>query len=140
MRNIIKSFFFLVCLSFAANVHAQFSGGLYTDASHLKFALGYNINDKFWADAKFYPGFELYEFTPEITMHYNFIRKPKHEVYTGIGFFVNEIYAVVVPIGIAIRPFESLKNFSFDLEVKPLYDENGYFYLIGAVGCRYIIR
>lgn len=138
--KIIKSILVLVVIGYATKSQAQFTGGLYTNGHHLAWALGYNIHDKFWADARFLSGYNLDSFTPEIAVHYNLVRRTNHDFYAGLGAIVNEETGLLVPFGLSLHPFEKLRNLCFDLEIKLFIDDSSDPYILGGFGLRYIIK
>ena len=121
--------------------YSQISTSFYMNESNSKVAIGYEFNDKLWTDLRIYSGTNIENFTPEIVLNYNFVRKENYETYIGGGVILNNINGVVIPIGIAVRPFENLKNLSFNIEFNPLYeiDFNDLF-IRGFIGIRYKLK
>ena len=121
--------------------YSQISTSFYMNESNSKVAIGYEFNNKLWTDLRIYSGTNIKNFTPEIVLNYNFVRKENYETYIGGGVILNNINGVVIPIGIAVRPFENLKNLSFNIEFNPLYeiDFNDLF-IRGFIGIRYKLK
>lgn len=124
-----------------ANGYSQVSASFYANDANSKFAVGYQFNDKLWSDLRIYSGTNIDNFTPEIVVNYNYLRKENYETYIGAGVILNNINGVVVPIGIAVKPFENLKNISINIEFNPLYeiDLNDLF-IRGFIGIRYKLK
>lgn len=103
-----------------------------------KFAIGYQFNDKLWSDLRIYSGASIDRFTPEIVLNYNYLRKEDFETYLGFGVVLNNINGIVLPIGIAIKPFENFKNLSLNIECSPLYEiDLSNIFITGLLGVRY---
>jgi len=100
----------------------QLSGSFYSGGGDAKIGIGYDFSDKVWADLRMYGGVTFNDFTPEITGNYNFVRKEKHDVYTGLGFSVNGRNGFFIPLGFRVRPFEKLNDFSLVVEAEPMYN------------------
>jgi hypothetical protein len=117
------------------------STSFYTNESNSKIAIGYQFNEKLWSDLRIYSGTSIDNFTPEIVLNYNYLRKENYETYFGTGIILNNINGIVIPIGIAIKPFENLKNLSLNIEFNPLYeiDLNDLF-IRGFIGIRYKLK
>jgi len=121
--------------------YAQVSTSFYANESNSKVAIGYQFNDKLWSDLRIYSGTNIDNFTPELVLNYNYLRKENYETYFGAGLILNNINGIVIPIGIAIKPFENLKNLSLNIEFNPLYeiDLNDLF-IRGFIGIRYKLK
>jgi hypothetical protein len=109
--------------------------------SNSKLAIGYEFNDKLWTDLRIYSGTNTENFTPEIVLNYNFVRKENYDTYFGGGVIINNINGLVIPIGVAVKPFENLKNLSFNIEFNPLYEMNfNDLFIRGFIGMRYKLK
>lgn len=122
----------------AANGYSQLSTSFYSNASSSKLALGYQFNNKLWGDLRIYSDTNVNNITPEIVVNHNFVQNDLYYSYVGGGIILNNINGIIAPLGIGITPFESAKNFSFNIELNPLYeiDLNNIF-IRGFVGIRY---
>lgn len=117
---------------------AQLSISAYTNHADTKLGIGYQFNEKLWSEFRVYMGTNISKVTPEITLNYNFVRRENYDTYIGIGGVLNHIKGVVLPVGVGIKPFKSLKNFALHIEFTPLYElDYGDLYLRGFVGIRY---
>jgi hypothetical protein len=66
------------------------------------------------------------------------VTKTSYEVYLGAGAILNNINGVVIPIGIGIKPFENLKELSFNIEFNPIYEfDLDNLFVRGFLGIRY---
>ena len=139
--KLLKLFFSLCLVVIYSNGYSQISTSFYANDSNSKFAVGYQFNDKLWSDLRIYSGTNIVNLTPEIVLNYNYLRKENYETYFGAGVILNNINGVVIPIGIAIIPFENLKNISINIEINPLYeiDLNDLF-IRGFIGIRYKLK
>ena len=118
--------------------YSQVSTSFYTNESNSKVAIGYQFNDKLWSDLRIYSGTNINNFTPEIVLNYNFLVKENFETYFGAGVIFNNINGVVLPLGIAIKPFVNLKNLSINIELNPLYEiDLDDLFIRGFIGIRY---
>lgn len=94
-----------------------------------------------WSDLRIYSGTTIDNFTPEIVLNYNFLRKENYETYFGAGAILNNINGIVIPIGIGIKPFENLKNLSINIEFNPLYEiDLDDVFIRGFIGIRYKLK
>lgn len=128
-----------LCLSLIGlKGHAQLSTSFYTNESNSKIAFGYEFNEKLWGDLRIYSNFSIADITPEIVLNYNYLLKDNYETYVGAGLVLNNLNGIVIPVGIAIKPFEQLKNVSLNIEFNPVYefDFNDLF-IQGFIGIRY---
>ncbi len=133
------SFFCLSIISFKG--YSQLSTSFYLNESNSKVAIGYEFNDKLWTDLRIYSGTNIENFTPEIVLNYNFVRKENYNTYIGGGIILNNINGVVIPLGIAVKPFESLKNLSFNIEFNPIYEiDFSDLFIRGFIGIRYKLK
>lgn len=119
--------------------HAQLTTSFYMNDQNSKVAIGYEFNDRLWADFRIFSGFNFNYFKPEVVLNYNFIQRENYYTYVGGGFSANSFNSsVLVPLGIGIKPFDNLKNLSINIELIPTY----YFdfqdaFIVGFVGLRY---
>lgn len=76
--------------------------------------------------------------TPEIVINHNVITKSSYDFYLGAGAILNNINGIIIPVGIGIKPFENLRDLSFNIEFNPIYefDLNNLF-VRGFLGIRY---
>lgn len=138
MKNLILT---IIIAMFGFNGYSQISTSFYRNAKNSKIAIGYQFNDKLWSDVRVYSGTNIENFTPEIVLNYNFMRKENYETYIGAGFSINNINGIIIPIGIGIKPFEALKNLSFNIELNPTYELDLHDLLFrGFVGIRYVLK
>lgn len=137
-KNLILT---IIIAVFSFNSYSQISTSFYQNDSYSKIAIGYEFNEKLWGDVRIYSGTNIINFTPEIVLNYNLKRKEKYETYIGAGFSLNNINGIIIPLGIGIKPFETLKNLSFNIELNPTYEiVLGDLLIRGFVGIRYILK
>ncbi|TXE16644.1 hypothetical protein ES731_13520 [Psychroflexus gondwanensis] len=138
MKLILPSLFLIFCTLTPTKTYSQITASFYTNSSNSKFAIGYNINERFWTDLRIYSGTSIGNITPEIVINHNFVTKTSYEVYLGAGAILNNINGVVIPIGIGIKPFENLKDLSFNIEFNPIYEfDLDDLFVRGFLGIRY---
>lgn len=138
MKNLILT---ITIIIFSFNSYSQISTSFYQNDNNSKIAIGYEFSEKLWGDIRVYSGTSIENFTPEIVLNYNLVRKEKYTTYIGAGFSLNNISGIIIPIGIAIKPFENSKNLSFNIEFDPTYEINFEDILIrGFVGIKYIFK
>jgi hypothetical protein len=140
MRN-LSLFITLILGLVSTTSYSQITTSFYVSESNSKFGIGYEFNEKLWTDLRVYSGTNISNFTPEIVLNYNFLRKENYYTYVGGGIIVNNINGIVVPIGIGIKPFENMKNLSINIEFNPLYEiDLDDLYIRGFIGLRYKIN
>jgi hypothetical protein len=131
----------MVITLFSLNSYSQISTSFYQNDNNSKIAIGYEFNEKLWGDIRIYSGTNVENFTPEIVLNYKIVRKEKYDTYIGAGFSFNNINGIIIPVGIGIKPFETLKNLSFNIELNPTYEiDLGDLLIRGFVGIRYILK
>jgi len=137
----IKLILFLILSVVYLRGYSQVTTSFYANESNSKVAIGYQFNDKLWTDLRIYSGTSIDNLTPEIVLNYNYLRTENYETYVGAGLILNNINGIVIPIGIAIKPFENLKNLSLNIEFNPVYefDLNDLF-IRGFIGIRYKLK
>ncbi|MFI8380515.1 hypothetical protein [Leeuwenhoekiella sp. NPDC079379] len=136
-----KLIFTLILGIIFSNSYSQISASFYQNESNSKIAIGYEFNDKLWTDFRLYSGTNIENITPEIVLNYNLVKKEKYETYIGAGIVLNNINGIVIPIGIGIKPFESLKKLSFNIELNPLYEiDFEDVFIRGFIGIRYVVK
>lgn len=140
--KLIRNFIVFFCiLTFSTKANAQISTSFYTNDSYSKFAVGYNFTEKLWGDLRIYSGTSIDNITPEMVLNYNFIIKNSYDFYSGVGITLNNINGVVIPVGVAIKPFENLKELSFNIEFNPLYEvDDRNLFIRGFLGIRYRLK
>jgi len=139
MRN-LKLLITLILGSVATTSYSQITTSFYISESNSKLAIGYEFNEKLWTDLRIYSGTNISNFTPEIVLNYNFLRKENYYTYVGGGIILNNINGIVVPFGIGIKPFENMKNLSINIEFNPLYEiDLDDLFIRGFIGLRYKI-
>ena len=135
LRNFITLFSILIL---STKTYSQISASFYTNSSNSKFAVGYNFNEKLWTDLRIYSGTNIDNITPELVLNYNFINKNNYDLYAGAGMIFNNINGFVLPVGVAVKPFDNFKNLSFNIEFTPLYEmDDRDLYIRGFLGIRY---
>jgi hypothetical protein len=140
MRN-LRLFITLILGLVTTTSYSQITTSFYVSELNSKFGIGYEFNEKLWTDLRVYSGTNISNFTPEIVLNYNFLRKENYYTYVGGGIIVNNINGIVVPIGIGIKPFENMKNLSINIEFNPLYEiDLDDLYIRGFIGLRYKIN
>ncbi len=105
MRN-LKLLITLILGLVATTSYSQITTSFYVSESNSKLAIGYEFNEKLWTDLRIYSGTNISNFTPEIVLNYNFLRKENYYTYVGGGIILNNINGIVVPFGIGIKPFK----------------------------------
>ncbi len=119
-------------------MQSQVSIAYFGNSNLSKIGVGYDFNEKLWADFRVYSGTSISGFTPEVVLNYNYLRKENYKTYFGGGFVLNYFNGIVAQIGAQIMPLNNLKNFSLHLEFQPLYEvEREEVYLNGFWGIRY---
>jgi len=140
-QSILKLIIILSLVITYSSGYSQVSTSFYVNESNSKIAIGYQFNDKLWSDLRIYSGTTIDNFTPEIVLNYNFLRKENYETYFGAGAILNNINGIVIPIGIGIKPFENLKNLSINIEFNPLYEiDLDDVFIRGFIGIRYKLK
>ena len=140
MKN-LKMLITLILGTIATTSYSQITTSFYTNDSNSQIAIGYEFNEKLWTDLRIYSGTNIENFTPEVVLNYNFLRKENYYTYIGGGIILNNINGVVVPIGVGIKPFENLKNLSINIECNPLYETDlEDLFIRGFIGIRYEIN
>lgn len=140
--KLIRNFIVFFCiLTFSTKANAQISTSFYTNDSYSKFAVGYNFTEKLWGDLRIYSETSIDNITPEMVLNYNLITKNSYDFYSGVGITLNNINGVVIPVGVAIKPFENLKELSFNIEFTPLYEvDHRNLFIRGFLGIRYRLK
>ena len=140
MKN-LKMLITLILGTIATTSYSQITTSFYVNDSNSKVAIGYEFNEKLWTDLRIYSGTNIDNFTPEVVLNYNFLRKENYYTYIGGGIILNNINGVVVPIGVGIKPFENLKNLSINIECNLLYETDlEDLFIRGFIGIRYKIN
>jgi len=138
MKHILPFLFLIFCTLTPAETYSQITASFYTNSSDSKFAIGYNINERFWTDLRIYSDTSVDNITPEIVINHNIVTKTSYDVYFGAGAILNNINGVVIPVGIGIKPFENLKDLSFNIEFNPIYEfDLDNLFVRGFLGIRY---
>lgn len=141
MKNTFKILSIALLLFITTEASSQITASFYTNSNSSKFAVGYNINERFWTDFRVYSGTDIDNITPELVINHNIVKKSSYDVYFGAGAILNDINAFVIPIGIGIKPLESLKNLSLNIEFNPIYEiDLDDVFIRGFVGVRYILN
>lgn len=141
MKNTFKILSIALLLFITTEASSQITASFYTNSNSSKFAVGYNINERFWTDLRVYSGTDIDNITPELVLNHNIVKKSSYEVYFGAGAILNDINAFVIPIGIGIKPLDSLKNLSLNIEFNPIYEiDLDDVFIRGFVGVRYILN
>ncbi|MDO5616394.1 MAG: hypothetical protein Q4G16_09400 [Cruoricaptor ignavus] len=132
----------LLFLLLGTIVQAQLSTAFYGNANNVKFGIGYQFSDKIWAEARVYSDTKIDNIVPEFTANYNFVRANNYDAYVGAGVLVsNSTNGFILPVGVAIKPLENLKNLSLNIEMNPIYEwDLSEFYIRGFFGVRYILK
>ena len=140
MKN-LKLLITLILGLVATMSYSQITTSFYVNESNSKLAIGYEFNEKLWTDLRIYSGTNISNFTPEIVLNYNFLRKENYYTYVGGGIILNNINGIVVPFGVGIKPFENMKNLSINIEFNPLYEiDLDDLFIRGFIGLRYKIN
>lgn len=141
MKNTFKTLSIVLLLFITTEASSQITASFYTNSNSSKFAVGYNINERFWTDLRVYSGTDIDNITPELVINHNIVKKSSYDVYFGAGAILNDINALVIPIGIGIKPLDSLKNLSLNIEFNPIYEiDLDDVFIRGFVGVRYILN
>ncbi|TVQ76847.1 MAG: hypothetical protein EA358_08370 [Flavobacteriales bacterium] len=139
MKKLIP-FIVLFLVMVSSSAYAQLTTSFYINESNSKYAIGYEFNEKLWADFRLFSGTSINNLTPEVVLNYNFLRRENYYTYAGGGIVVNNINGFVFPIGIGIKPLVNLKNLSLNIELSPLYETRfDDIFIMGFVGVRYVI-
>lgn len=141
MKNTFKILSIALLLFITTEASSQITASFYTNSNSSKFAVGYNINERFWTDFRVYSGTDIDNITPELVINHNIVKKSSYDVYFGAGAILNDINALVIPIGIGIKPLDRLKNLSLNIEFNPIYEiDLDDVFIRGFVGVRYILN
>lgn len=122
MSKPLKTTFFLLLLFSFNEANSQISVSFYGNAHNSKVGVAYDFNEKLWAEVRLYSGTSLGNITAEAVLNYNFLRRETYETYFGGGIVVNNLNGLILPVGARFTPFESLENFSFHIELQPMYE------------------
>lgn len=139
MTKITLRTIFILALFFSFNFgNAQVSASYFGNTSNTKVGLAYDFNEKWWTELRLYSGTTFRNLTAEAVVNYNFLRKEKYRTYVGAGVVVNYLNGIVLPLGVQFSPFENLSNFSFHIELQPMYEvDYESVFLEGFWGLRY---
>ncbi|MFP9114057.1 hypothetical protein ACLI1A_08935 [Flavobacterium sp. RHBU_3] len=138
MKKTLQIFLPLIALLISPKALSQVTASFYTSGTLSKVAIGYNFNERLWADARIYSSTSADGITPEAVINYNYLAKESYYTYIGVGAIVNDVNGVLIPIGVGIKPFENLKNLSINIELDPLYEiDDEDLYINGFIGLRY---
>ncbi|HCX24941.1 MAG: hypothetical protein CMB80_06500 [Flammeovirgaceae bacterium] len=101
------------------------------------FGVNYQTSERFLTEFRLNTNTLIEDLSPELVLHYQFVKKETHEAYAGIGgrFQIDE--GMVVPLGFNLFPFNK-KQFGFHTEVAAIIGENNVFR--GSWGIRYIFK
>jgi len=116
----------LVLFSFEKS-HAQLSLATFQNNLSRKIALGYNVNERLWADLKITPP-KLLKNAPtavEFNANYSFFHKEDFSIYSGIAVSYNtskDSPDLILPLGLQVRPFENFRQLSFHSEIQLGYN------------------
>ncbi len=115
---------------------SQFSLSYYSSALS-KIGVGYNFNQKLWAEFRLPVNLYLDNETPEVVVCYNIVKKARHNIYVGVGGFAGYSDGFFVPVGLQFTPIKTFKRLSLHIELEPTaYIESG-IVIQGAWGFRY---
>ena len=112
--------------------------GISYHQSQLSFiGVNYQTSERFLTEFRLNTNTLIEDLSPELVLHYQFVKKETHEAYAGIGgrFQIDE--GMVVPLGFNLFPFNK-KQFGFHTEVAAIIGENNVFR--GSWGIRYIFK
>ncbi len=120
-------------------VKAQLSTSFFLNTNASKIGVGYQFSERTWADLRIYSGTAIDYITPELTINRNFIVKENYDAYIGGGIIISKpLNGFLLPLGVAVKPFENQKNLSFNIEFNPLYEwDEEELFVRGFVGLRY---
>jgi hypothetical protein len=123
MKKIIfKGFLFIGLLILTINGYGQFALSYHLSNSN-KIGFGYNFSKTTWLDLRINNVSDQKDFSPELALLFNVVKKEKHEIYIGLCGAVNvdvdSHTNIGVPIGLQFRPIESFKRFSIQIELQP---------------------
>jgi hypothetical protein len=124
--------FFLIYLSVFKGIAQP---GINFHQSNLPFlGFTYELGERFLTEFRISTDVHINSFSPEIVATYKFIRREDYFFYTGLGGRYNILTSLVVPVGVAIFPFES-KKIGFHIEAAPFLGD--ILILRGSWGIRY---
>lgn len=86
--------------------------------SQNKVGLGYSFSDRLWTELRVYEALQFADFTPEMVLCVNLVKKEYHAVYLGVGGVINYYTGITFPVGTQIFPFEKNKNLSLNIELQ----------------------
>ncbi|WP_397446459.1 hypothetical protein [Polaribacter sp. R77954] len=121
--------------------YAQTSVSFYQNDTNSKIGIGYEFHERLWADLRVYSGTNIENFTPELVLNYNLVKKERYETYIGAGLSLNNISGIIIPVGVAIKPLDKIKNLTLNIELNPTYEMDLDDLLIrGFIGVRYVLK
>lgn len=134
----LKLSFILFMVISIHEARSQVSVSYFGNATNSKIGVAYDFNESLWTELRLYSGTSLSNITAEAMLNYNFLRREKYTGYFGGGVVVNSLNGIVVPVGTSFTPFESLDNFSFHIELQPMYElDYDDIFINGFGGIRY---
>jgi hypothetical protein len=131
---------YIIAIIFICSQHTYTLAQLGIDfhQSNLPFiGLTYDLKERFLTEFRISTDVEISSVSPELIFAYKIARTETFNFYAGIGARANVFYGAVIPIGVALYPFEN-KQFGFQIEAAPLIGEVGI--LRGSWGIRYRFR
>jgi hypothetical protein len=133
MTRKIKIFVLVMLTSFlSSNAFSQIGVSYYS--SYSKLGVSYDFSNKVWGEFRLNSNGSMLDLTPELVLCRNFVSNERYNIYAGVGGVLNRVvgirfnngygyidnlYGIVIPVGVQFTPFEKLDRFSLHLELMP---------------------
>lgn len=139
MLTLKKTAFISMMIFLCLNGFSQLSTSFnYSSVSRI--GLGYQFSGKIWTELRIISNTIDEEFSPEVILGFNIVKKERHSVYAGLGVNLNVLSGISVPVGVEIFPIESFDRLSLRIEFEPTYtafDSDNKLWLLSCAGIKY---
>jgi hypothetical protein len=104
-----------------------------------KIGIGYQFSSRIWTELRVISNTRDEDFSPELIIVGNIIKKDRHNIYLGLGASINDFSGIVLPIGLEFYPIESFDRFSLRIEFEPTYTafDTQELFLMSSFGVKY---
>ena len=138
MKNYLTTLIIIGFAMLSSTANAQLSAAYYDGSPSSKIGIGYQFNEKIWTELRMYNGFSISNTPLEAVVNFSLKKDEFYQLYLGVGGIVNDLNGIVAPLGMYIYPFQKLNNFSFMIELQPVYSFNATeAFLFASWGIRY---
>lgn len=120
-KNLTTLLIIIGCTLVSFTAKAQLSAAYYDGSPSSKIGIGYQFNENIWTELRLYNGFRLTNTPVEAVVNFSLKKDEFYQLYLGVGGIVNDLNGIVAPLGMYIYPFQKLDNFSFMIELQPVY-------------------